>query len=128
MMNGGNKQAILIVTNRISKDVIKRYHKLRKATAESDDVFLLYHTNNISTPVEFEGIEVETFTDDILHNLHYKPIRKTLVPGSNHFPVLNFYMNHPGYAYYWSVEDDVAFTGNWQYFLKTFLQVWIMIL
>lgn len=118
MMNGGNKQAILIVTNRISKDVIKRYHKIRKATAESDDVFLLYHTNDISTPIDFEGIEVETFTDEILTNLHYKPIRKTLVPGSNHFPVLNFHINHPDYAYYWSIEDDVAFSGNWRHFFE----------
>ncbi len=118
MINGANKQAILIVTNRMSKDVIKRYHKLRKAAAELDDVFLLYHTKDIRMPIEMEGIKIETFTDEILINLHYQPIRKTLVPGSNHFPVLNFFINHPDYTHYWSIEDDVAFSGNWSDFFE----------
>lgn len=113
MINGANKQAILIVTNRLSKDVIKRYRKIRKAAGALDDVFLLYHGEDISAPVGYEGIEIEIFTDKILDNLRYKRLRKTLVPGSNHFPVLNFFINHPDYTHYWSIEDDVAFSGNW---------------
>lgn len=116
-MNGEN-QAILIVTNRLSKDVIKRYHKLRKGTAEFGDVFLLYHTDNHTIFPEFEGVEIETFTNEILSDLQYKPIRKTLVPGSNHFPVLNFFLKHPDYTHYWCIEDDVAFNGNWRHFFE----------
>jgi hypothetical protein len=54
MINGANKQAILIVTNRLSKDVIKRYRKIRKAAGELDDVFLLYHGEDITVPIGFE--------------------------------------------------------------------------
>ncbi len=118
MINGDNKQAFLIVTNRISKDVVKRYHKLRKAAEELGDVFLLYHTNDNKILTGFEEIKIEIFTDEILHNLDYKPIRKTLVPGSNHFPVLKFFLDHPHYTHYWSIEDDVAFNGNWKDFFE----------
>lgn len=118
MSNGLNKQAILIVTNRISKDVIKRYHQLTKAVAKSGDVFVLYHTDNIKIPEQFREIKIETFTDKILSDLHYKPIRETLVPGSNHFPVLNFFLSHPDYSHYWCIEDDVAFSGNWTDFFE----------
>jgi len=116
MINGSDKQAFLIVTNRISKDIIKRYHKLRKATATLGDVIILCHTNNSNTLAQFEGIKIETFTNDILTDLHYKPIAKTLVPGSNHFPVLNFFLHHPEYSFYWGIEDDVEFRGDWSNF------------
>lgn len=118
MITNDNKQAVLIVTNRISKDVVKRYHELRKATVELGDVFLLYHTNDNKIPTEFEGVKIETFSDEILNNLNYKPIRKTLVPGSNHFPVIKFFLDHPYYTHYWSIEDDVTFSGNWKDFFE----------
>lgn len=112
-----NQQAILIVTNHLSKDVTKRCHELKKAAAGSGDVFILYHTKDTESTSELEGIKIETFTNEILSNLQYKPIRQTLLPGSNHFPVLKFFLNHPGYAYYWCIEDDVAFSGKWSTFL-----------
>ena len=59
MINSSVKQAILIVTNRISKDVIKRYNKLREATTSSADVFLLYHHNDNNEVIEVEGIKIE---------------------------------------------------------------------
>ena len=74
---------------------------------------MLYQGEDISAPVGYEGIEIEIFTDKILDNLRNKRIRKTFVLGSNHFPVLKFFINHPDYTYYWSIEDDVAFSGNW---------------
>ncbi|MBA2562962.1 MAG: DUF3405 domain-containing protein [Chitinophagaceae bacterium] len=114
MADGVNKQAFLILTKVLSKDIIGLYNKIKIATADLGDVYLLYHTN--STPVSYNDIKIETFTNDILHSLNYKPIRETLVPGSNHFPVLNFYLNHPGYTHYWCIEDDVAFNGNWKNF------------
>lgn len=117
-MINSDKQAILIVTTSISKNVIRSYHKLRKATDKIADVFLLYHAKKNGTQLAVEGIEIETFTDEILSNLSYKPIRQQIVPGSNHFPVLQFFLNYPNYKFYWSVEDDVVFSGNWNFFFE----------
>ncbi len=118
MTHSPNKQAILILTNRISKDVINRYHKLKRDIGNTSDLFLLYHTNNKNVPIGLKGIQIETFSNDILKTLGYKPIRETLVPGSNHFPVLKFFLEHPAYSHYWCIEDDVAFNGNWSDFFK----------
>ncbi len=118
MINNLDRQAFLIVTTGLSKNVIKNYHTLKKAVADLGDVFFLYHSNKNRIPPGLEEVKIETFTDEILNNLGYTPIRKTLVPGSNHFPVLQFFLKYPGYTHYWCLEDDVAFNGNWKDFFK----------
>jgi hypothetical protein len=37
-----------------------------------------------------------------------------------HFPILDFFHTHPGYDYYWVVEFDVRYTGDWGSFLRAF--------
>lgn len=59
--------------------------------------------------------EIISFTlTDLIQN-GYQPISKTLVPGSNHFPVIEF-AAHSVYDYVWAVEYDVIFSGNWSTF------------
>ena len=118
MINSATNQAILILTNGTSKDILKIYNKLKNAAADFGDVYVLYHTNDNKIPDGLEGVKVETFTDEILGSLNYKPLKNKLVPGSNHFPVLQFYLKHPGYTYYWCIEDDVAFSSNWKNFFE----------
>lgn len=114
MTDNLNKQAFLIVTQKPSKHVLKLYSKIRSAVADSGDVFLLYHNNKSDgQPAVSADVNVVTFTDDVLKELNYKPIRTKLVPGSNHFPVLQFFLGHPQYEYYWCIEDDVEFNGKW---------------
>jgi hypothetical protein len=118
MIRNADRQAFLIVTPQISKHVLKLYHHLQSATAGTGDVFLLFHSKNGSSPEATEGLNIDVFTDDVLHDLGYKPIKNTLVPGSNHFPVLNFFLRHPHYKYYWCIEDDVVFKGEWKHFFS----------
>jgi hypothetical protein len=107
-------QAFLIITQNPSKHVLKLYYKIKNAVAGNGDVILLYHNNNNRQPSLPEDVKVVTFTDDVLKNLGYKPIRTRLLPGSNHFPVLQFFLTQPQYEYYWCIEDDVAFNGRWE--------------
>lgn len=37
-----------------------------------------------------------------------------------HFPLLDFYFAHPEYDYYWMIEFDVRYTGDWGTFLRSF--------
>lgn len=113
MIDNQHKQAFLIVSQNPTKRVLKLYGKIKTAVAEKGDVFLLYHNKKNRAPVLPKGIDVITFTTDILKELQYKPIRTKLVPGSNHFPVLQFFLTHPQYNYYWCIEDDVEFNGKW---------------
>lgn len=115
------KQAFLLVTNQITKKIVEKYYLLKTAAADLGDVYILYHVSN-GTEYKLksytEQLNIEVFTDDILHNIGYTPIENTLVPGSNHFPVLQFYLDHTQYSYYWSIEDDVVFNGDWKKFFN----------
>jgi hypothetical protein len=112
-MTNQHKQAFLIVSQNPTKRVVKLYCKIKAAVADRGEVFLLYHNKKNQEPVLPDGINCITFTTDILKDLQYKPIRTKLVPGSNHFPVLQFFLTHPEYSYYWCIEDDVEFNGEW---------------
>lgn len=48
----------------------------------------------------------------------YRPIAAGVIPGSNHFPVLEFCHAFPRYDYIWVMEYDVAFTGDWRTFFS----------
>jgi Protein of unknown function (DUF3405) len=111
-------QAFLILTKHISKRNIRFYKEIKKAASGLGDVFLLYHNNGDMIPQGVQEIKIETFTNDVLTDLQYQPITNTLIPGSNHFPVLNFFLNNPQYKYYWCIEDDVRFRGNWEKLFK----------
>jgi len=58
------------------------------------------------------------FTDDILLDLNYRPLKNNLIPGSCHFALLNFYLSNRNYDYYWYIEDDVIFNGKWSTFFN----------
>jgi hypothetical protein len=38
----------------------------------------------------------------------------------SHFPVLDFFLSHKDYDYYWFIEFDVRYTGEWGSFLRSF--------
>jgi hypothetical protein len=40
--------------------------------------------------------------------------------GNGHFPVLEFYRRHPDYDFYWFIEYDVRYTGDWCDFFARF--------
>jgi hypothetical protein len=115
-MENNSRQAFLILTQEVSNHVVKLYNKIKQSVSPNSDVFLLYHTKENNSPKVNEGIKVSTFTSNVLHELGYRSIRTKLVPGSNHFPVLQFFINHPEYDQYWCIEDDVIFNGKWKDF------------
>ena len=113
-------QAILYLSSKSNAWSITAYTALRKVA--SADVFFAYHLRENELPDNLQGLEVFPFTDSILHDLGYTPIEDSLLPGSNHFPLLKFYREHPGYDYYWLIEDDVRFSGEWNLFFDAFTE------
>jgi hypothetical protein len=113
------KIVILFVTHKIDDTIIGRYTKKKKSVKNICDVIFLFNKeeNNISIPKE---ITPYFFDVESLNNLCYEPIHETIIPGSNHFVVLQFFKDHPTYDYYWNVEYDVIFTGEWNYLFSSF--------
>lgn len=116
------KQAVLYLTTKSNEWTLSSFHALEQSLQGKADVYFAYHQQGDVLPVSLQNIEnLFVFTSDVLKELGYTPIeRGKLVPGSNHFPLLKFYKENQGYDYYWLVEDDVRFSGEWKDFFGSF--------
>lgn len=116
------KQAVLYLTTKSNEWTLSSFHALEQSLQGMADVYFAYHQQGDVLPVSLQNIEnLFVFTSDVLKELGYTPIeRGKLVPGSNHFPLLKFYKENQGYDYYWLVEDDVRFSGEWKDFFGSF--------
>lgn len=116
------KHAVLYLTNKSNEWTLSAFHALEQSLQGVADVYYAYHQQGDVLPVSLQNIENRfVFTSDILSELGYTPIEKgKLVPGSNHFPLLKFFKENQGYDYYWLVEDDVRFSGEWKEFFGSF--------
>lgn len=109
------------MTRQIEKRVINLYKEVGEGFKLSGDAFILLHDEekDPSKP-SYPNINIHRFNNSVLTDLGIKPIQDQLLPGSNHFPLIKFYLENPGYTYYWIVEDDVRFSGNWNFLFNTF--------
>jgi len=111
------KQAILFMTNHSDASVINRINQLLPVKNADIDFFILYNLSpgeNIPKVLSQYGQSVFPYSTDILYEMGYHPLGDSLVMGNCHFPVLKFFLSHSGYEYYWIIEDDVVFTGEWK--------------
>lgn len=122
MHQRGNKQAFLILTDKTTDDVLQIYNAICNATKRMGETFILYHQKGRSLPRRIKKTSHFAFGDSILTEANYLPIGFNLVPGNNHFPVLQFAKENPNYDYYWCIEDDVRFSGKWQVFFNEISQ------
>lgn len=88
---------------------------------ENYDVFLLIQEEAYKEMSQGgKGYRSYIFDKSCLVNLGYRSLADDIVPGSSHFPVLQFFKEFPNYSYYWSVEYDVFFKGDWATFFLYF--------
>ncbi len=114
-----NKQVLLFLSNKTDERILQRYEAIKKVSSPSIDVFFLYHQQG-KLPSSIRCERHFAFTDTILSELGYKPIESSLLPGSNHFPLLQFFLQKEKYDFYWLIEDDVYFNGDWCDFFRSF--------
>jgi len=95
-----SKQAFLFVAHYNTPGIEAEFQKLKGATKGIGDCFLVGSR-------DFPDLGYPTLYPN------------TLVPGSNHFILLDFFRkNH--YDHYWNIEYDVSFTGDWKEFFEYF--------
>jgi hypothetical protein len=58
--------------------------------------------------------------DDLFGHLPYPAIEGFGILHHSHFPVLDFFLSHRDYDYYWFVEFDVRYSGDWGSFFEIF--------
>jgi hypothetical protein len=57
---------------------------------------------------------------EMFSRLPYPRLERETLHDHVHFPVMDFYLAHPGFDYYWVVEFDVRYTGDWGSFLRSY--------
>ena len=88
------KQVFLVLTNNINRPVIKHFNEIKNGAKEFGETYFLYHRRGAGElPPWLNQKNCYAFTDDILERLNYIPWSATLLPGSNHFPLLDYYRN-----------------------------------
>ena len=118
------KQVVILMSHFFDTYFIRgKYQRLREELdVNRYDVVLLFNANNKVKAMDIIPDTINAYVYDIddLNELGYTPICGNLLPGSCHFPVLRFYLDHPSYSYYWLIEYDVDFTGKWSNLMDSF--------
>jgi hypothetical protein len=114
------RQAFLSLTHFIDAEVRAEYGKRARAAEPFGDSFLLFHQSGGRVPPAAGAAGLCVISDAMLSELGYRMFRSTLVPGSVHFLLMRFFLDHPGYDRYWFIEYDVRFSGDWRKFFGAF--------
>lgn len=118
------RNAVLLMSHFFNETIEKKYNRLVKELDPNRyEVFLIL---NVNDKASVQNISTDTrlciYDADDLNKLGYTPIYEKLLPGSCHFPVLKFYLEHPTYAFYWFIEYDVEFTAPWNVLMSAYNQ------
>ena len=116
------KQVILFLTTKANEWALNAFYALEQSMQGDADVYLAYHRRGGVVPAALHRIKkLFVFTSDILNDLKYSPIEKDKLDAENNrFPILSFFKEHAEYDYYWLIEDDVRFSGEWKGFFANF--------
>lgn len=118
-MTGLNtRTAVVFLTHRFDSLLEERYLHLKRASTAQITAFILAEKG---TPVPHSLVpETHFFDFDTIKTRARKTVAEKIIPGSCYLVMLDFYQSHPGFDFYWFIEYDVVFTGQWQTFLAQF--------
>jgi len=112
--------ALLVMCHALNSATLEEYRRIAKAVENIATPRLLLHLKAQPAP-SWPNEPIFSFTDNDLAKLGHPRIGRGVIPGNAHSPLLHFFKHHPGYAYYWVVEYDVRFSGEWRLFFESFL-------
>jgi hypothetical protein len=108
---GHNKQAVAFFTHLFDPTIEFRYRKLKQDLGGLAQIFIMAP---LGTSIPDRYLDEAYFFDyDRLRSGAVRVIGDKLIPGNVHLVQLDFWRHRPGFDYYWFIEFDVVFTGNW---------------
>jgi hypothetical protein len=119
MMDRSN-QVFLFLSHSVSGQVVEEYGNIRRAIEGMGNSFFLYHNRCNEAPPGLPWHELYLFSNESLSKLNYPMIGPSLTPGHVGFPLLQFFRDNPDFDYYWVIEYDVRFSGDWHFFFDYF--------
>lgn len=108
---------VLWQTHRLDAGALDEYARLEKDCRGKFDTLVLYDNSrgDFEQPAAHPGTGFSLFDINDLKNKyalnHFRePV--SITPGNTIFPLVDFARTHR-YSYYWLIEYDVRYTGNW---------------
>lgn len=114
-------QAFLLFTNFVSDEVTAEYTKLRRDAGSRGQAWLLLQTEGNLMPWNRGRVYPWCLAD--CAGLGYAPLGNSIIPGRAQLPIFKFFLDHPEYRYYWLIENDVRFTGDWSVLFDAFRDI-----
>jgi hypothetical protein len=125
--------AVMLVTHFFNEAIMALFERLRSQAPEGHDVFLAINVGGepLSPPPGSEALGDALFLSNTssLLALGYPEKCKpegwdgtgwTVVPTNVDLIAVSFQQHHPGYDYYWGVEYDVHYEGDWGFLFRRF--------
>lgn len=115
------RSVILYWTHYTSEALLQRFAELRDSCTRPDrDVVLLYDVSNGPCPAP-PDVRVWGFDRPRIRGLGLDMTDEhgglmDIMPCYNDYVILKFYLDNPDYDYYWFMEYDVRYTGEWHDF------------
>ena len=113
-------QVFLFQSHFVSTQVVREYGNIRRATAEMGNFLFLYHNRYDKAPPGLQGHELYLFSNESLSKMNYPMTGPSFFPGHVAYPLLQFFRDNPDFDYYWLIEYDVRFAGDWRFFFDSF--------
>lgn len=126
------KTAVVLLTHFLDRSIFDMFYRLRTEAPEGYDIFLALNLGDetIRTPPEAAPIADALFLCNIAKLLALSYPEKCKAEGwsGNDWKsvenvdtiLLSFYRAHPGYAFYWGIEYDVHYQGEWGFLFRRF--------
>lgn len=113
-------------THRLDDGALEEYARLENECRGFFDTAVLYDNSksDFVQPASYPDTRFALFDiNELKQNYRLSQLSDSLgvTPGNTIFPLLDFAQSH-SYAYYWLIEYDVRYTGNWREFFFYFSQ------
>jgi len=106
-------KVILFLTHLFNQEVLERFELIE--TPPGFDKFILLDATSGDAPCH-PKLHPFRFADFL--RAGYRPLAPYIVPGSPHFPVIEFLAAHAQYSHAWCIEYDAMFRGRWTTFFS----------
>lgn len=118
------KNVVLILTHRLDDATVDLFRSIQNDLPEGFETKILLHDEQGDQSGKNHGMndhDLIRFNYAGISTLKIPLLRGAIVPGSSHFPLYYFYEKTENqYDYYWLIESDVRFSGNWFDFFSYF--------
>lgn len=110
------KEKIVLLTHKENNSIKEAIRKLNKEKGNRSLTVLSQNRR-----LDIENVDQFVFNFNQLYALKYSMLGDGIVPGHAHFPLFYYWkQTNDQFDYYWLIEYDVRFNGNWSTLFNSF--------